>query len=141
MALSVVKTWIAGEVLYAADLNAEFANVYNNGEDLATPATKAHDMDGFEVTLDGDGDTGIVSDTDDRIDFRVSGTDLFRFDGTVTTPVNGFDFVASDTGNSVSIDAVGSDTNIAIDIDAKGTGTINLNGDSYGALGSRVFSF
>jgi len=70
-----VKTWIAGEVLSASDLNAEFNSILNNGEDLAWPATKAKDLDGQELILDSDGDTSITASTDDLIDFKIGGTD------------------------------------------------------------------
>ncbi|HDZ38953.1 MAG TPA: hypothetical protein ENH62_11805 [Marinobacter sp.] len=70
-----MKTWIAGEVLSASDLNAEFNSILNNGEDLAWPATKAKDLDGQELILDSDGDTSITASTDDLIDFKIGGTD------------------------------------------------------------------
>lgn len=139
MALSAVKTWIAAEVLYASDLNAEFANLYNNGENLCTPATKAHDMNGYELTLDADGDTGIVSDTDDRVDLKIQGADLFRFDGTTATSVNGLDFQASDTTNDVVVIAQGTDTNIDVDIQAKGDGIVFIDGAPGGCLAAQVF--
>lgn len=141
MALSAVKTWAAAEILFASDLNAEFSNLYTNGEDLGTPATKAHDMDGKELTLDTDGDSGIVADTDDRIDIKLQGADLFRLDGTTATSVNGLDFKASDAGNDVVIVAQGSDTNIDIDIQGKGSGWTLANGDPCGTLAARVFVF
>lgn len=75
MSISRVKVWSAGEVLLASDQNAEFNNILNNGVDLWSPAAKAADMNGFELILDADADTSITSDTDDRIDFRVGGTD------------------------------------------------------------------
>lgn len=75
MAVSRVKTWIAGEVLTASDLNAEFNNYINNAMSLTSPRTAALDMDGNELILDGDADTSITADTDDRIDIRVAGTD------------------------------------------------------------------
>ena len=115
MAVSRVKTWIA-EILTAADLNAEFNNILNNGEDLAWPATKAKDLNGNEVIFDADADSSLTVDTDDRLDIRLSGTDLFRFDGTATTPVNGIDFIARATGSPASIQAQGSDSNVALDI-------------------------
>ena len=37
--------------------------------------TGALDMNGAEIVLDADGDTSITSDTDDRIDIKVAGTD------------------------------------------------------------------
>ena len=141
MALSAVKVWVAGEILFASDLNAEFSNVYSNGEDLGIPATKAHDMNGLELTLDSDGDSGVIADTDDRIDLKLQGVDLFRFDGTTATSVNGLDFTASDAGNDVVIVAQGSDTNIDIDIQGKGAGDILANGASIGPLAAQVYSF
>lgn len=39
MTISRVKTWIAGEVLTAADLNAEINNILNNTTALVTPLT------------------------------------------------------------------------------------------------------
>ena len=128
MAVARVKTWIAGEVLTASDLNAEFNNILNNASDLANPLTKALDLNGFELVMDADADTSITADTDDRIDFRLSGSDLFRLDGTATTPVNGLDFVASAAGNATSITAQGSDTNININLTPKGSGTVTLAG-------------
>ncbi len=39
MALARVKTWSAGEVLTAADLNAEYNNILNNATSLISPLT------------------------------------------------------------------------------------------------------
>lgn len=147
MALGPVKTWVADEILFASDLVAEFANVYNNGENLATPATKAHDMNGFELTMDAAGGSGFISDTTNRIDVKLQGVDLFRFDGTTATSVNGLTFTASDTGNDVVVVAQGSDSNIDVDIQPKGTGVVLLNSiDPYAApdgivLATQIFSF
>ena len=77
MAVLAVKTFVAGEVLTASDLNAMNTNILSNGEDLAWPATKAKDFDGQELILDADGDTSITADTDDQIDFAIGGTDVF----------------------------------------------------------------
>ena len=89
MAVSRSKTWIAGEVLSAADLNSEFNQILDNGQDLANPATKALDLDGNELILDGDGDTSITADTDDQIDFRVGGTDRVQMTNTVFNVLSG----------------------------------------------------
>lgn len=77
MAVSALKTWIV-EVLKAADLNAEFLNIYNNGEDLGWPATKAKDLDGQRFILDADADTYIEAVTDDEIDFYAAGVKVFE---------------------------------------------------------------
>jgi hypothetical protein len=47
MSVSRVKQWVADEELSAADLNAEFNNILNNGTDVAFPATKNIDLGGF----------------------------------------------------------------------------------------------
>jgi hypothetical protein len=133
-------------VLTASDLNNSLLQIHNNGDDLASPATKAHDMDGFQLILDGDADSGIRASTDDRIDLMLSGSNLFRFDGTIATPVNGMDFFTSTTGTAVRIVVVGSDTNVSINIVPKGSGVVQFNGvaaagyeDANTILGVRVF--
>lgn len=88
MAVSRIKNWIV-EKLTASDLNAEFNNILNNGEDLAWPATKAKDLDGQELILDADADTSITADTDDRMDFRVGGTDRVQFTNTGLDVISG----------------------------------------------------
>ena len=130
MAVTAAKTWVAGEVLTASDLNTEFSNVYGGGESLGWPATTSKDLDGQALVLDADGDTSFTADTDDRLDLALSGTDLFRWDGTVATPVNGLDFIAGATGSPgvVGIQAVGSDTNIDINLIPKGTGLVTTGG-------------
>ncbi|MEE8607219.1 MAG: hypothetical protein V3S55_06435 [Nitrospiraceae bacterium] len=100
----------------ASDLNGEFNNIVNNGEDLGWPATKSKDLDGQSLLLDSDADSHLTADTDDRLDLALAGTDLFRFDGTATTPVNGIDFIARATGSPATIQAQGSDSNVALDI-------------------------
>ena len=78
MAVTPFKTFVAGEVLTASDLNSSFLQITDNGEDLGWPATKAKDLDGQSLLLDGDADTHITADTDDQIDFAVGGVDRFR---------------------------------------------------------------
>jgi hypothetical protein len=76
MSISPFKTFSAGEVLTASDLNSSFTQITNNGEDLGWPATKAKDLNGQELILDADGDTSITSDTDDQIDVKIGGNDV-----------------------------------------------------------------
>ncbi len=130
MAVSPAKTWVAGEVLTASDLNAEVLNILNNGQTLGFPRTASADFAGNRLILDSDADSSITVDTDDRLDVELSGQDLFRFDGTVATPVNGLDFVAGATGTPgiSAINAVGTDTNININLVAKGTGLVTSSG-------------
>ena len=129
MAIGRVKTWIV-EVLTASDLNAEFNNIINNALSLISPLTGTLDANGNEIILDADADTSITADTDDRLDVKLSGTDLFRFNGTVTTPVNGIDFVASATGVATHAIATGTDTNIDLELRSKGSGDVVLADDS-----------
>lgn len=128
MAVTVFKTWSSGEVLTASDLNSSFSQIVNNGEDLGWPASKLKDLNGFELVLDSDGDTSITADTDDRIDFRLGGVDVFKFDGTTTSVVNGLTFTGTAAGaaetDGPEISAVGSDTDIAIKLTTKGAGNI-----------------
>lgn len=132
MALTRLAQYDDGTVASGTDIEAEFDQLYNNPIDLWSPAAKAADMNGFELILDADADTSITADTDDRIDFRLSATDLFRFIGTAVSPVNGFDFTAAAAGSEPSIAAVGSDADINITLSPKGAGTIDLNGNLSG---------
>lgn len=50
MALSRVKVWSAGEILYALDLNSEFNNILNNGLSLVSPLTTSLNAGGFKIT-------------------------------------------------------------------------------------------
>jgi len=129
MAVTAAKTFVAGEVLTASDLNAEFTNVYSNGETLGWPATVAKDFDGNSITLDSDADSSLTADTDDRLDLALSGTDLFRWDGTVSTPVNGIDFVAAATGVAPKVRPYsGTDTNVNLNLVGLGTGHVQVHG-------------
>lgn len=126
MALARVKTWISGEVLTASDLNAEFNNILSNARSLISPLTASLDMDGFEFILDGDADTSIDAATDDRIDFKLGGVDLFILDGTAASLVNGITFTGAATGSGATISSTGSDTNVPITLRGKGTGAVLL---------------
>ena len=50
MAISRVKSWIAGEVLTASDLNAEFNNLLNQALALISPLTGNLDFNGNKAT-------------------------------------------------------------------------------------------
>ena len=130
MAVVRVKTWTQGEILTHTDLNAEFSNVYSNGEALGWPATKAKNLATQKLILDTDGDTSITADTDDRIDFELKGTDLLRFDGTAAIPVNGMSFVASVSGTDPSIEMFGENDNIGLNIVPKNSGNLQVNGSN-----------
>ena len=61
MALAALKTFIAGEVLTASDLNALNTNILNNALSLVSPVTGAFDFDGQTITLDAAAATQVVS--------------------------------------------------------------------------------
>ncbi len=126
MAITVFKTFSAGEVLTAVDLNSSFSKIVDNGEDVAWPATKAKDMDGQALVLDADGDTSITADTDDRQDFECGGFDVFRLNA-VASAVNGIDITSSTAGNDVIIASRGSDTDIDIALSPKGSGNVVIS--------------
>lgn len=69
MALSRIKTWIAGEVLTASDLNAEFNNILNNPTSLISPFTSDIDFDGNLLTLDEAAATSVQSTAGSSWDF------------------------------------------------------------------------
>lgn len=125
MSISRVKTWSAGEVLTASDLNGEFNNLLNNPVDLWSPAAKAADFNGFEIVVDADADSSITADTDDRLDVRLGGVDLFIFNGTTSSCVNGLTLFGTATGTPAYIRANGSDSNTGVDLrDANGNETL-----------------
>ena len=92
MAISRVKTWLAAEVLYAADLNAEFDNILNNALPLVSPWTANMDANGFRLIglalgtvgnptlqLTGDTNTGIYSSAADTVDVATGGVRAASF--------------------------------------------------------------
>lgn len=99
------------------------------GQDVSFPRTEAADFDGQEIILDADADSSFTADTDDIVDLKLRGQDLFKFDGaTGGTTVNGLTFLASATGAAVQIKGQGSDAAIDILLDPKGTGVVDLDG-------------
>lgn len=128
MALSRVKTWAASEILSASDLNAEFNSLLSNALTLISPITGTLDLDGNELILDSDADSSIQADTDDQIDIKLGGTDIFRL-FTVATAVNGIDFYGSATGNQPYLQAIGTDSDFGLDIyDSNGNEIIITDG-------------
>ncbi len=125
-------------MLTASDLNSSITQITGNGQDIPFPRTESADFDGFELILDADADSSITVDTDDRLDIRLRGTDLFRFDGaTGGTTVNGLDFIASATGAAVQIATVGSDAAIALNLVTKSTGALQWDGTAFGTVFSK----
>ncbi len=145
MAVSAAKTWIAGEVLTASELNSEFLNIYNNGEALAFPASSSKDFNAQDLVLDDDQDTTIDATTDDVITFTLGGIEVFKMDGDAGTMKNGYTFTAQVTGTDPSIDIIG-DTNTGLDIKTKGTGVVDIttgltidDDEVMSVLGNQIF--
>jgi hypothetical protein len=135
VAVSASKTWVAGEVLTASDLNGEFVNILSGGQLIGFPRTFEADFNGQVLWLDADKDVSITADTTNQIDIALAGTDLFYFDGTETTPVNGFGFLASSSGDEPAIVVFGADTHIDFDVQPKGDGNITQDGTRVLLLG------
>jgi len=91
---------------------------------LATGATI--DLNGETLVIDTDGDLLLNALVDDILAVSAQGNEVFRVDGSVASPVNGLETVASSTTNPVILRAFGNDTNISIDIQPKGTGSLIL---------------
>lgn len=140
MSISPYKTWSSGEVLTAADLNASFTQITNNALSLISPLTGSLDANGNEIILDADADTSITSDTDDRVDVRAGGVDVFRIDGTTASSVNGLDVVSAATGSAPRLSAQGTDSNIDVDVRPKGTGGLQIRGMKLQSFALRLIN-
>ena len=85
MAVTPNTVWIANDILTAAALNAEFNNVYNQGQAIGFPRTANADFNGYTLILDADADTSLRADTDDEIDIAIGGTDTYLLTATEMT--------------------------------------------------------
>jgi hypothetical protein len=127
-------TFVDGEILTAALLEAEFDQIIDNQDDLGWPATKTKAMAGKVLDLDLDADTSISAASDDIIIFEINGQALFTLDGAANgTTVNGFKMTMNDAnGDSAlaagTLAAIGSDTDIDFRVDPKGAGVFNISG-------------
>ena len=62
----------------AAPANGASIYVINDKTNTSVTAPLNNDLNGTELILDGDGDTSITADADDRIDFKIANTDHFH---------------------------------------------------------------
>lgn len=128
MALARIKTWTA-EVLTYSDLNAEFNNILNNGAgSLSSPRTANFDLDGYSILLDAAATSYFQASTQNILDLYGASTLLFKFDMSVSTPVNALGFIAAAASSSPDITTRGSDTNIGLRIQPKGSGKLTIDG-------------
>lgn len=138
MSLSRAKTWIAAEILTASDLNAEFNNILNNAITLISPLTAALDADGKEIILDADGDTSVTADTDDQIDFKISGSDDFKM------TANLFDILSGSTHNinaGATLKVTGVETwTKGADVTAATDLLVNIDGNIFDVAGATTIA-
>ena len=82
MAVGPLHGWIANEILTAADLVNEFANIYNNGQLIGFPRTVTADFNGETLILGPGAGTTWSAPTDDEVVLAIDGTDTYSFTGT-----------------------------------------------------------
>ncbi len=71
MALAQVYSAVAGDIISSARWNNEFGNIYNNGTDVAFPATKSVSFAGYTITVDAVGVSTITSPANSGFLFTV----------------------------------------------------------------------
>ena len=89
MAIARVKTWSAGEVLTANDLNNEFNNITNNALLEPFVATQQVDLNGQLLLFDVDGNTLLDGSTNNQITMNIGGSADFRFTINTFTALSG----------------------------------------------------
>lgn len=82
MSISSYKTWSAGEVLTAADLNASFTNIISNAADLVSPFTKNISAGSFKLTT-----LAAATTAGDAVRYEQIGPSICEFRLTLTTAV------------------------------------------------------
>lgn len=110
MALARIKTWIAGEVLAAADLNAEFDNPLDNALSLISPLTGTLNANGNVISNAIHTHT-VTAFADQDATPSVASATVFRTANTVATTITAFDSGAAGQIIWVLIN----DTNTTID--------------------------
>lgn len=103
MPIARVKTWTAGEVLTANDLNNEFNNVANTALVEPFVASQPIDLNGQLLILDADGDTLLDGSTNNIVDVTIGGSDDFRFSSNTFTALAGSSIVVDDGDVTVDI--------------------------------------
>lgn len=134
MALSRVKTWVAGEVLTASDLNAEYNNILDNALSLISPLTGDLNVNGNRLTnlaagtvsspgwyFSGDTNTGVYSPAADSITMTAGGVDVLRASA-FANAVNFWRFTPAVAASNPRLLAEGTSTDINLELLPKGTG-------------------
>ena len=89
MSIARVKTWSAGDILTANDLNNEFSNITNSVLLEPFVATQQVDINGQLLLLDADGDTLLDGSTNNVVTVNVAGASDFRFSANLFTALSG----------------------------------------------------
>lgn len=97
MSISVYKTFSAGEVLTAADLNASLTQIVNNGTDVAFPLTKNVSAGDFTVASLGNAVTDTGAANLRNIAILAKSVCDFRLTLTTGVPVTTSDVTAAET--------------------------------------------
>jgi hypothetical protein len=118
--------------LKANDGTASLAVADSTGQ---VTASAKIDLNGNELILDADADTSITADTDDRIDFRVSGSDKFQImsDGAIQYQGTDHGKMIIETGQSGGT-AVASNHDFTVETDTR-----NIECMAYRSLSSGGF--
>lgn len=141
MAGSNFKTFVDDVALFAAEMNdLQIHLVTTNDQAVGTPRSALYDFDGQILILDAGGSTTMRADTDNIITFKLKAADLILFDGSGTTPVNGWTTTLSATSVDVGLAATGSDADISLDLSPKAAGSIGIRGVETSFLMDQVFS-
>ncbi len=123
----------------AAPANSAAIYVLNPLTNVQAIAPAITDLNGVELILDADGDSSITADTDDRFDFKVSGTDQIQLADGVLKPVTDSDV---DLGTSslyfknAYIDAITTTGNVTVGGDLTITGTTSFADTNITNVGS-----
>lgn len=132
MPLARLKTWIAGEVLTASDLNGEINNIIDN----LSVALSSQFADG-SVTLPGiafvnDADSGFYRAAANQVGWTVGGVEVLRA-SPYTSGVNYLLVAPGQVGQGAVLVATGSDTNVPLFIIPKGTGYVRVPTGTQGS--------
>lgn len=128
MALSRLKTWIAGEVLTASDLNSEFNNVLNNALTLISPLTADLAAGGFKLTGLGAGAALTDSATLQQVQYNF-GAFLTSVAGTNTITATATPTPAYTIGQVFTFTPAVTNTGaVTLNISSVGAGAVQLLG-------------
>lgn len=113
-------------------------SIAKNGE---TVWTGADDHNGNEIILDADGDTSLTADTDDQLDFKIGGTDVFSYgyDGTNATVTLNKDLVMTRALGAASNEVnFITEKNVTFSGDAGGSSGVRINADTVTSSGANA---